>query len=318
MNSRLLITIFLCAWMAVFPVRIGAGEDGLKPGPGRNTTPGFNFPPMGSVDATDQPGNLSSAQLQQFRQLNHQTPLLPGKERTASEWAEHRKQTARQRANAIAHVKRSRWIPNITYTQIQEIYDAKKAALAKVVADGNHRRTLIRQAKIRALAEVKAMVAALRDRKRTEQLALFEAAAMMRSTNPNYDEDALRKAMAEAQQQGGARVEALEGLPVLPNATAMNYSENGRPDMLAKRNPEPAIDPKEQAQLEALRDYKKKLALESVKQARLSAEIKRQKISHRETEQKLGALLSQFTEGKITSDEYYKRREVILREGGVK
>ena len=236
---------------------------------------------------------------------------------TPAEWAKRRQQTARQRANAIAHVKRSRWIPNITYAQIQEIYDAKKAALAKVVADGSYRRTLIAQAKTRALAEVKAMVAALRDRQAAEQLALFEAQTILRAANPQYDEDALRKAMADAQQQGGARVDALEGLPVLPNATAMNYPKSG-PNIIAKRTPEPASTPKEQAQLDALRDFKKKQALQTVKESRTNSELRQQKLSHREIEFKLNALLDQYTSGKITHQEYYEQREIILRDSGVK
>ena len=208
-------------------------------------------------------------------------------------------------------------MPNITYEQLQEIYDAKKVALAKVVANGSYRRTLIAQAKTRALAEVKAMVAALRDRQSAEQLALFEAQATLRAANPQYAEDALRKAIAEAQQQGGTRVNALEGLPVLPNATAMNYPKGG-PEVLAKRTPKPASTPEEQAQLDALRDFKKKQALQSVKQSRKENELKQQKLSHREIEFKLNALLDQFNASKISTDEYYKQREIILRDGGVK
>lgn len=287
--------------MGISPLRMGA-EDEVKPLPSQ---PGLllnRFPAMGESEVARKAAEANGPRL---------------RKRTAAEWAKLRHQTTRQRANAIAHVKRSRRIPNITYPQIQEIYDAKKAALAKVVAEGSYRRTLIAQAKARALAEVKAMVAALRDRHAAEQRALAVAAASLRATNPNYDDDALRQAMAEAQQQGGARVEALEGLPVLPNATAMNYPEGGK-GVIAKNTAEPANTPGEQAQLEALRDYKKKLALESVKQARLSTELRQQKISHREMENKLNALLDQFSANQITTKEYYERREQIYRDGGIK
>lgn len=297
MHSQQIITLFLCSWMAIFPLRIGAGEGEPKLG---------LTPPTQRLDLVPAMGST------------HLPKTLPRRhERTAIEWAEHRQQTARQRASAIAHVKHSRWIPNITYAQIQEIYDAKKAALAKVISDGGYRRTLIVQAKARALAEVKAMVAVLRDRQAAEQLALAEAVAAMRSANPNYDGDALRKAMTEAQQQGGTRVNALEGLPVLPNATAMNYPEGG-PNIIAKRAPEPAGTPKEQAQLNALRDFKKQLALESVMQARQSKELKQQKISHRAMENKLSTLLDQYVDGKIDAQNYYEQRERLLKAGGRK
>ncbi len=284
-------------------MRIGAG--GGDPKSGSPKQPRLDrVPAMGAT-------RDSSGYFPPFKTPNFGLNLTP------AEWAKRRQQTARQRANAIAHVKRSRWIPNITYAQIQEIYDAKKAALAKVVADGSYRRTLIAQAKTRALAEVKAMVAALRDRQAAEQLALFEAQTILRAANPQYDEDALRKAMADAQQQGGARVDALEGLPVLPNATAMNYPKSG-PNIIAKRTPEPASTPKEQAQLDALRDFKKKQALQTVKESRTNSELRQQKLSHREIEFKLNALLDQYTSGKITHQEYYEQREIILRDSGVK
>ncbi len=284
-------------------MRIGADGSGPKSG----------FPKQPSLDRVPGMGATrdSNGYFPPFKTPNFGLNLTP------AEWAKRRQQTARQRANAIAHVKRSRWIPNITYAQIQEIYDAKKAALAKVVADGSYRRTLIAQAKTRALAEVKAMVAALRDRQAAEQLALFEAQTILRAANPQYDEDALRKAMADAQQQGGARVDALEGLPVLPNATAMNYPKSG-PNIIAKRTPEPASTPKEQAQLDALRDFKKKQALQTVKESRTNSELRQQKLSHREIEFKLNALLDQYTSGKITHQEYYEQREIILRDSGVK
>lgn len=309
MHSRLLITFFLCGWMAFFPMRIGA-EGGAAARQGQTGFRLNKFPAMGDSE--------------EARKLAGTLPRQ--RERTAAEWATHRRQTARQRANAIAHVKHSRWIPNITYAQIQEIYDAKTAALAKVVAEGNYRRTLIANAKARALAEVKAMVAVLRTRQAAEQQALALAEAALREANPNYDEDALRKAMAESQVEGGERISAVEGLPVLPNAIAMNYPEPS-PTVMAKQDPTlPALpdqadppNPTEQtAQLKALRDFKKQQALQQVKQARQSASLQQQKISHREMEQRLQALLDQYAAGKISTTEYYERRNQIYRDGGVK
>ena len=136
MHSRQTIALFLCGWMAIFPLRIGAGEGEPKL---------WLTPPTQRLDLVPAMGSTNLPE------------TLPRRQRTAIEWAKHRRQTARQRVNAIAHVKNSRWIPNITYAQIQEIYDAKKAALAKVVSDGGYRRTLIVQAKARALAEVRAI-----------------------------------------------------------------------------------------------------------------------------------------------------------------
>jgi hypothetical protein len=295
MHSRLIITLFLCGWMAAFPMRIGAGGGGPK-------QPRLDLmPAMGSTIDPNQPAGFTAT-----------PPRLHPTTR-----AERRRQTARQRANAIAHVKRSRWIPNITYAQIQEIYDAKKIALAKVVADGSYRRTLIAQAKTRALAEVKAMVAVLRDRQAAEMQALALAEAALHAANPNYNEDALRKAMAETQVEGGERVSAVEGLPVLSNALAMNYPK-ANPTVMAKQTPELPEQPKQAAQLKALRDFKKLQALKQVKQARQEASLKQQKISHREMEQRLQALLDQFAANKITTGEYYERREQIYRDGGVK
>jgi hypothetical protein len=97
----------------------------------------------------------------------------------------------------------------------------------------------------------------------------------------------------------------------------MNYPKNG-PNIIAKRTPEPASTPKEQAQLDALRDFKKKQALQTVKESRTNSELRQQKLSHREIEFKLNALLDQYTSGKITHQEYYEQREIILRDSGVK
>jgi hypothetical protein len=306
MHSRLLITIFLCGWMVMFPMQIGAGGAG-------EGSPKLGFPKQPRLDLVPAMGSTTDPK----QSSTYRAAPRHLRKFTNAEWAKHRRQTAPQRANAIAHVKRSRWIPNITYAQIQEIYDAKKVALAKVVAHGSFSRTLIAQAKTRALAEVKAMVAVLRDRQQAEQLALMEAEAMMRAANPNYDEDALRKAMAEAQQHGGTRVKELEGLPVLPNATAMNYPKGG-PNVIAKRTPEPARTPQEEAQLKALRDFKKQLALESVLQEQQSKELKQQTLSHREMETKLSALLDQYVDGNIDAQSYYEQREQLLKAGGQK
>ncbi|MBC8324545.1 MAG: hypothetical protein H8E27_02825 [Verrucomicrobia subdivision 3 bacterium] len=303
-----MITIFLCGWMVISPMQIGA--DGAGGG-----SPQLGFPKRPNLDLVPAMGSTHGPELSSTDRATPQPHRL--REFTNAEWAKHRRQTTRQRANAIEHVKRARWIPNITYAQIQEIYDAKKIALAKVVAHGSFSRTLIAQAKTRALAEVKAMVAVLRDRQQAEQLALMEAEASMREANPNYDEDALRKAMAEAQQHGGIRVKELEGLPVLPNATAMNYPKGG-PNVIAKRTPEPTDTPQEIAQLKALRDFKKQLALESVMQEQQSRELKQQTLSHREMETKLSALLDQYVDGNIDAQSYYEQREQLLKAGGQK
>jgi hypothetical protein len=97
----------------------------------------------------------------------------------------------------------------------------------------------------------------------------------------------------------------------------MNYPEGG-PNIIAKRALEPAGTPKEQAQLNALRDFKKQLALESVMQARQSKELKQQKISHRAMENKLSTLLDQYVDGKIDAQNYYEQRERLLKAGGRK
>jgi hypothetical protein len=97
----------------------------------------------------------------------------------------------------------------------------------------------------------------------------------------------------------------------------MNYPKGGS-EVLAKRTPEPASTPEEQAQLDALRDFKKKQALQTVKESRRNSELRQQKLSHREIEFKLNALLDQYTSGKITYQEYYEQREIILRDSGVK
>jgi hypothetical protein len=97
----------------------------------------------------------------------------------------------------------------------------------------------------------------------------------------------------------------------------MNYPKGG-PNVIAKRTPEPARTPQEEAQLKALRDFKKQLALESVLQEQQSKELKQQTLSHREMETKLSALLDQYVDGNIDAQSYYEQREQLLKAGGQK
>ena len=84
MHSRLIITLFLCGWMAAFPMRIGAGGGGPKP-ESPKLPPLDRVPGMGST--RDSSGYFPPVKTHNF-----------GLNLTPAEWAKRRQQTARQRA----------------------------------------------------------------------------------------------------------------------------------------------------------------------------------------------------------------------------
>ena len=95
-----------------------------------------------------------------------------------------------QRRAALQHVSsfvgRNAPYRRFTLTEIREHYEAKGAALTKVVRSAKLRKDTLAHAKARALAEVKAIAAVMRSRVEAEQRAMASAIRQMKSENPNY------------------------------------------------------------------------------------------------------------------------------------
>ena len=132
-----------------------------------------------------------------------------------------------QRRAALQHVssfvQRNAPYRRFSLTEIREHYEAKGAALAKVVRSAKLRKDTLAHAKARALAEVKAIAAVMRSRVEAEQRAMASAIRQMKSENPNYAEDALRLAAETAEKNPGEVITQTEGLPILSKTVDMDY-----------------------------------------------------------------------------------------------
>ena len=304
MKFRYNFAIFLCGWMILSPVNLKA-----------------DAPP--SVDSPEiRIKEINNRRLQ--RQLQY-----------------------KKRQAALQHVSRfiQKTAPyrGFTLNEIKEQYEAKGAALAKVVKSSKLRNQAITYARARALAEVKAMSAAMRIRLEAEQRAIASALRQMKEENPNYGEEALLLATQKAEKKSGEMVTQTEGLPILSKTIDMDYLDS------LKRNPalisgkierlpikpanfstpqEPSKNPAEVpsfalqpyseenlqalARRQAMTEYKKQQALNKVKVARQRSEITQTAVSTYDKRRKLKELLVLYSEDKISPKEYYERRALIM------
>tara|TARA_Y100000588_G_scaffold232026_1_gene245723 strand:+ start:107 stop:994 length:888 start_codon:yes stop_codon:yes gene_type:complete len=251
-----------------------------------------------------------------------------------------------KRQAALQHVsrfmQRTATYRHFTLKEIKEQYEAKGAALAKVIKSSKLRNQAIVHAKARALAEVKAMSAVMRARVEAEQRAIATALVQMKKENPNYEEEALLLAAQKAESQAGEVLTQTEGLPILSKTIDMDYLDS------LKRNPalipgkikqlsipanstateEPSNVPKsipsfvlkpysqenleDLAQRQAMTDYKKQQALNKVKAARRRIGVAQAVSSTYDKRRKLKELLVLYSQDKISPKEYYERRALIM------
>lgn len=304
MKFRYSLALFLCGWMILSPVNLKADEK----------------PPVDSPKIRIK--EINNRRLQ--RQLQY-----------------------KKRQAALQHVSRfiQKTAPyrGFTLKEIKEQYEAKGAALAKVVKSSKLRNQAITYARARALAEVKAMSAAMRIRLEAEQRAIASALRQMKEENPNYGEEALLLATQKAEKKSGEMVTQTEDLPILSKTIDMDYLDS------LKRNPalisgkierlpinpanfstpqEPSKNPagvpsfalqpyseenlQALAQRQAMTEYKKQQALNKVKAARQRSEITQTAVSTYDKRRKLKELLVLYSEDKISPKEYYERRALIM------
>jgi hypothetical protein len=311
MSSRFYFTLILCAGVGVFPAQSNAQEGGaidlrhrLAP-----PTPGINARP----------------------------PAVTAAEQAARDRVIQRRLQYRQRRAALRHVARLRHFGQIDFATISKAYHAKKNALSQVATHHHARQQQMSLAKRQALAEVKALATAMRQRFEAEQRAMAEVARKLHEENPDYAEQALRRAAEATEQRTGKAITETETLPLLSKSVNLSYidpirrSEKGG-DLQSKHlSPiPPAIKPanlppspplmqpnnpatlKEAAELEALIAYKKQKALERAKQASQKAEVSQASISETEKRRKLRELINLYVTEKISPREYYQRRDLIL------
>ena len=304
MKSRYYFAFFLCGWMALTPVNLKAEEGVL-------------------VRPTEiRIKELHERRLQ--RQLQYQ-----------------------KRQAALQHV--SRFMRNtapyrsFALGEIKQQYEAKGAALAKVIKSSELRNQAMVHAKARALAEVKAISAVMRARVEAEQRAIAAALRQMKEENPNYGEEALLLAAQKAEKQTGEVVTQTENLPILSKTIDMDYLDSLKrnpalipgkierlpviPDnntthtkALEHSNSVPSfvLQPyspenlQDLAQRQAMTEYKKQQALNKVKEVRRRAEGSQAASSSYDKRHKLKELLVLYSQDKISPKEYYDRRSLIM------
>ena len=309
MKSQFYLTVILCTGVGVAPMELVANELKADPKPKVQT---------------------AEAQTQTLRERRLRRMLQY-----------HQRRAALQHVSSF--VERNAPYRRFTLTEIREHYEAKGAALAKVVSSAKLRNDTLAHAKARALAEVKAIAVVMRSRLEAEQRAMASAIRQMKSENPNYAEDALRLAAEAAEKNHGEVITQTEGLPILSKTVDMDYldtlkrtpklvpgkivSEPLMPTRTTNPTAELAnpdnvpsflVQPYSQEQLldlaqrQAMTAYKKEQALIKVKEAQRRAEVQQSTTSLSEKRRKLKELLALYASDKISPKEYYERRALIM------
>ena len=309
MNSQYFQTVILCIGVGLAPVDLVASE--LKANPKTQV-------------------QTAETQVQTLRERRLRRMLQY-----------HQRRAALQHVSSF--VERNAPYRRFTLTEIREHYEAKGAALTKVVRSAKLRKDTLAHAKARALAEVKAIAAVMRSRVEAEQRAMASTIRQMKSENPNYAEDALRLAAETAEKNPGEVITQTEGLPILSKTVDMDYldtlkrtpklvpskivSEPVMPTRTTNPTAELAnpgnvpsflVQPYSQEQLldlaqrQAMTAYKKEQALNKVKEAQRRAEVQQSTSSISEKRRKLKELLALYAGDKISPKEYYERRALIM------
>ena len=307
MSSRYYFKLFLCAGVGAFPAQSN-GQDG--PIDLRHRL----APPTASTNSRP-----------------------TAAEQAAHDRAIQRRLHYRQRRAALKHVARLHRFGQIDFDTISKAYHAKKNALRIIATHHKARQQQVSLAKLRALAEVKALTAAMRQRFEAEQRAMAEAARKLRKENPDHAEQALRRAAETTEQQTGKAITGTENLPLLSKSVDLSYIDPIRRsekegDLQSKHlfPIQPAIKPsnlrpsspvmqpnnpaslKEAAKLEALIAFRKQKALDLAKKASQQDEVSQASVSETEKRRKLRELIKLYVTEKISPREYYKRRDLIL------
>jgi|TARA_B100001971_G_scaffold208434_1_gene230273 hypothetical protein len=311
MGSRFIFALFLCAGIGVCPIHTNS-QDGHKIDLRHLVAPPF------ATTNTPAP-----------------TPTVGQSDRKR---IVQRRLQYRQRRAALRHVTRLRRFAHIDFDAISKAYIAKKKSLHLIVSNQRMRQQQIALAKRRAITEVKNLAALVRERFEAEERAMAEAIRKLRKKNPDYADQALRRAVAVTEKSAGVTIVETENLPLLSKTVDLSYIDpirrnNQHTKLPAKHTspigptmntqPEeklaiPFLEPHNPAslkgalELEALIAYKKQKALERAKQAKQQAAVSLVSASKLEKTQKLRELVELYVMEKISPREYYHRRELIL------
>ena len=312
MNSRYYFTLFVCVGVGAFPAQNFAQQQ-----------------PGGVIDLRHRLAPPTAVQ-----PVQPPTPTVT--EKIARDRAHERRLQYRQRRAALAHVARLRRFGQIDFGVIAESYNTKKGALRQVVLARKARQQQQELAKKQALAEVKALAAAMRQRFEAEQRALAEVERSLQQENPNHGDEALMKAAKASEQSAGQAITQTEGLPLISDTVDLSYidpirrSEKedglnskvltpgtpeetpGEPGGLQFLQPNDPAALKKAAQIEAMMVFKKQRALERIKAARKQAEAMENPGAKDDQKRKLNELVNLYVSGKIEPAEYYRRRALII------
>jgi hypothetical protein len=311
MNSRFYFTVLVCTGVGVCPKQTGA-QDGHK------------------ID-------LRPLMAPPFATANTPVPA-PIVEQSAHDRIIQRRLQYRQRRAALLHVVHLRRFAHIDFDTISKAYTAKKKLLHLMVTNHRARQKQIASAKRRAITEVKVLATAMRERFEAEERAMAAAIRKMREENPDYADQALRRAVAATEKRAGETITETENLPLLSKTVDLSYIDPIRrneqhTELPAKltspirptTSTQPGVNPgfpfiephnpaslKEAAELEALIAYKKEKALDRARQAKRQSELSQVSSSKAEKTRKLRELVDLYVSEKISPREYYRRRELIL------
>ena len=337
MNSRFYSTLVVCAGMGAAPVTVWGQQ---KPPPKidlRHLLPPPTAPanPTSPTAPVPQPATPTEPPLKPAPT----TPLVQTAP-TPQELEMRRRLQYRQRRAALMHVARLKQYPGISFATISRAYHAKKNALQEVLTDRKLREEKIAFAKRRALAEVKALASAARERFEAEQRALAVAMRKVNETDPGQPEAALAQAAKTAEQQPGETITDTETLPLISKTVNLSYVDplrrsEARPLTLPGKihTPIPAegapTEPtstfpglrshtpqtlKESAEIEALAAYKKEQALKRIREEQEKAEAEERAAAtpNEVTKAKISELIDLYVKGEIDRDEYHRRRAKVL------
>lgn len=223
--------------------------------------------------------------------------------------------------------------PALNYDQLVERYDAQRSALSGAVAAALGQKQLIQRLvnlatkhreetareKARTLAETKSIAAILQQRHQAEEALMAAVLKELEATSPQFREHALRAAKDLALRATGQQVADLLDLPALKNGPPLTYAQHAAPelDLLFTKITSPAETAPEPPANAAEREMSKQLALRKI--VDYANAIRAQQPSVPNTpvqtkEQRLSGLVNEYLADKITSREYYQRRQEILSE----
>lgn len=238
-------------------------------------------------------------------------------------------QQVRQEALSIA--KEGKQVGTLAFDIVKQSYQAKRRALdglliaakskqqkiATLATSAKKLQDEINFAKARALAETQLIAKIISERQAAEEFAVMEVIRQLERENPNFREEALRLAKRNAEQGQAESVTDLFDLPNLNNSLPMTYLEDGIPrdNLVAKisttrpRIAHPAQNDPDQQAVE--RAVKQRLALRKVTDIARQIKTRQAKEARKSAETRRQELIDLYKQDKITASEYYRRRHLL-------